>query len=397
MTAATVRTSRWSQRTCPICGCADHLVVIGERTATVRQRTTAFEWRQTDGLCSGCGLIQSLRAPEPEFLDDYYADAQTAVDPSFNAAARLSTIRRLHQGGLLLEIGAADGAFCARLRENGIDAVGIDPLGDQESEFVVAGYASDGVLGAGSADTVVAYHVMEHATDPLAWLQSIRSMLKAGGILIIEVPDVDNWPVDAWHHEHFTQFNTVSLAALLEYAGLATLSCGVEPPSRPHGIVYVGRLDTTGAAGQATLKPPSNAAVRALALYERADRIRAGQLSAAERTADRVLREIPAGSTTECEVIVWGANEIASAIGAALQNRNADMTIRLVDNADSKAGVPHPGFRDPVERPVFDKASGRRHIFVLCSRVWNDAITKQICGMALSDVAIIDGTDWPAD
>ncbi len=303
----------------------------------------------------------------------------------------------MHHGGRLVEIGAADGAFCKCLREEGIDAIGVDPLGDQESEFVVSGYASDGALAAGSAETVVAYHVMEHVTDPLAWLQSIRSMLKAGGTLIIEVPDVDNWPVDAWHHEHFTQFNTASLTALLEYAGFTTLSCGVEPPSRPHGIVYVGRLELTGGAGQKLPKPPSGGADRAVLLYERAERIRAGQLSAAERTADRVLREVPAESGKDCEVIVWGANEIASALGAALANRRADLTVRVVDNADSKAGVPHPGFRDPVERPVFDVESQKRHVFVLCSRVCNDAIAEQVRRMDLPDIVIIDGTDWPTD
>jgi hypothetical protein len=393
MTAG-VRTSPWFPRTCPICERSDLMVAIGERTSMVRQRTRVFEWQQTDGLCSGCGLIQSLRAPEAAFLDEYYADAhstrttaqQALVSPSFNTPARLSSIRKFHRGGRLLEVGAADGAFCELLRQEGIDAVGVDPLGDQESEFVVSGYASDGILATGSADTVVAYHVMEHATDPLGWLQSIRLMLTAEGTLIIEVPDVANWPVDAWHHEHFTQFDQASLQTLLEHAGFATVSCGVESPSRPHGIVYVGRP-----------RPAQDARARAMELYERAERTREGQSIAATRTADRVLGEVPTEPGRDCEVIVWGANEIASAIGSALQHVREDLTIRVVDNADSKAGVPHPGFPNPVERPVFHPVPGKRMVFVLCSRVWNHAIAEQISGMGLADVAIVDGTDWPTD
>ncbi len=392
-----VHTSRWSKRMCPICGQSDLMIAIGKRTVTVRQRTKIFEWRQVDGLCSGCGLIQSLQAPEPAFLDDYYADAQTAVDPSFDSPARLSSIRKFHRDGLLLEIGAADGAFCEFLRRKGIDAVGVDPLGDQESEFVVSGYASDGVLTPGAADTVVAYHVMEHATDPLGWLQSIRSMLKPKGMLIIEVPDVDNWPVDAWHHEHFTQFSKATLQRVLEHAGFTTVSCGVEPPSRPHGIIYVGRPDPADGAGPSTPSSDLQSTARAMELYERAERIRDAQTSAARRTADRVLGEVPTGSGRDCEVIIWGANEIATAIGKALHDVRKELTVRVVDNADSKAGVPHPGFRNPVERPVFAHSSEKRRVFVLCSRVWNHAIAEQINGMGLADVAIVDGTDWPTD
>lgn len=374
------------------------MVAIGERTATVRQRTTTFEWQQTDGLCSGCGLIQSVRAPDPVFLDDYYADAQTAVDPSFDSPARLASIRTFHRDGRLVEIGAADGAFCELLRQLGIDAVGVDPLGDQSSGLVLSGYASDGVLGAGCAETVVAYHVMEHATDPLGWLHSIRPMLKPEGTLILEVPDVENWPVDAWHHEHFTQFSKDSLQALLQHAGFSTVSCGAEPPSRPHGLVYVGRLEAEDSESRgATGSSGRQAIARAITLYERADRIRNHQIAGARRTADRVLAEVTARPGRDCQVIVWGANEIASAVGQAMHDVSPEITVGIVDNSDSKAGVPHPGFRNAVERPVFDRVADRRLVFVLCSRAWNAAIAEQIRGMGLPDATIIDGTDWPTD
>ena len=402
----TLRTSNWSRRSCPICERSDLLVAIGKRTIAFRQRTETFEWRQVDGLCSGCGLIQSLDSPEPGFLNDYYADAHITrtsaadalITPGFDVEARLSPIRRFHSGGRLLEIGAGDGAFCDALRKEGIDAVGVDPLNADESDLVVRGYASKRSLGEESASTVVAYDVMEHAADPRDWLETAVSLLDPGGILILEVPDTHQWPVEAWHHEHLTQFTRESLQLLCERIGLETVSCGVEPPSRPHGIIYVGRIGTVGAAQKAAAQPPADEAITAAReLYARAERIRSHQQQAARHTAALIIRATPSDPSQTCEVVVWGANEIASAIGAALHDANRNLTVRIVDNADSKIGVPHPGFRTAVERPEFQPKPDSLFIFVLCSRVWNEQIAEQITGMGLVSPVIIDGTNWPAE
>lgn len=401
-----VRTSHWTPRRCPICERSDLLVEIGRRTVNVHQRSRTFQWRQVDSVCSGCGLLQGLEAPEPDFLNDYYGDAHTTrtsvgdavVTPGFDVSARLSPIRRWHRGGRILEIGAGDGAFCAALQREGYDAVGVDPLEDAASELVVTGYATTGSLGAGSASTVVAYDVLEHAADPLDWIQSALSLLEPEGLLILEVPDAETWPVEAWHHEHLTQFTKDSLRRLCEQAGVETVSCGVEPPSRPHGITYVGRAGAgRQIQGNVAERPNAEAIAHARQLYARAERIRIRQRQAAAQTADAVIAELPADPGQRCEVIVWGANEIASAIGAALVDSGVDVMVRIVDNADSKIGVPHPGFRTPVERPHFEAVEATQFVFVLCSRVWNDHIAAQIRGMGLPSWTIVDGTNWPAD
>lgn len=397
------RTSVWTPRQCPICETSDHLVEIGRRTFSARQRTHSFEWRQVDGVCSSCGLIQSLYAPTHEFLDDYYYDAHTTrtstgqvvVTAGFDIEARVSPIRRLHRGGRLVEIGAGDGKFCAALRERGFDALGVDPLGGTGSDFVVTGYASQDSVRSVPASTVVAYDVMEHATDTAEWLASAAALLGPSGIVILEVPDTERWPVEAWHHEHLTQFTKESLTRLCEKVGFETVSCGIEPPSRPHGMVYVGRMsEVRTSPGQRTKGDTIEYAKR---LYARAEQIRCHQQQAAQETADLVIAALSTDPGQSGEVIVWGANEIASGIGSALHTSHPDLSVRVVDNADSKIGVPHPGFQSPVERPSFSPNTGTTLIFVLCSRVWNDQIADQIGSMDLPSTVIIDGTNWPTD
>lgn len=349
--------------------------------------------------------MQSLYAPTPEFLHDYYSDAHTLrsssgnalIPPGFDVEARLSPIQRLHKGGLILEIGAGDGTFCEILRREGFDAVGVDPLGGEETAVVVSGYASESYLGAESAGTILAYDVMEHAANPMEWLQSAISLLKANGLVILEVPDTKLWPVEAWHHEHFTQFTEETLRRLCERVGIETISCGVERPSRPHGITYVGHVTGTANPCESPAREKKAELIDgAQVLYARADRIRKHQEQAARETADQIYALISA-TRQACEVIIWGANEIASAIGRLLEDLCPDQLVRIVDNADSKIGVPHPGFRTPVQRPTFAPMPERQVIFVLCSRNWNEQITAQIEKMGLPAFVIIDGTNWPAE
>lgn len=398
-----IRTSEWTRRSCPICQRPDLLTELGRRTVVIRQRTRKFEWRQVDGICLRCGLIQSLREPLPEFLDEYYSDATTVrstepsaiLTPGFDVSARLATIEKYYSGGLLVEIGAGDGTFCEILRRTGIDAVGIDPLQNPGSEAVKRGYGTQDTIGKGTAAVVVAYDVLEHAADPLAWLQAVSHLLKPAGAIIIEVPDVERWPVDAWHHEHFTQFTNGLLQTIHEQVGFETISCGVEDPSRHHGIVYVGRYAERESKevrrGTETINPTIE---QAIDLYNRADGIRREQQAAAGRTAKHIIQTAQR-SGQACEIVVWGANEIATAIGYSLRMLDQHLPIRIVDNSDSKVGLPHEGFDRPIGSANFGEGSSANLIFVLCSRNWNRQIEQQIINTGVNPLLVIDGTDWP--
>ncbi|HEY6869799.1 MAG TPA: class I SAM-dependent methyltransferase [Novosphingobium sp.] len=84
----------------------------------------------------------------------------------------------------------------------------------------------------GKADLVTCFHVLEHDDDSDAMLDRIAAYVRPGGLLVIEVPNVDcawngwfgaacaNWYAP-YHRVHFTR---ASLRALLESRGLTTVA-----------------------------------------------------------------------------------------------------------------------------------------------------------------------------
>ncbi len=114
------------------------------------------------------------------------------------------------------------------------------------------------VAGFGSFDVIVLADVLEHLTDPGETLALVRRCLRAGGSVIISVPNVAHWTVrlrlllgrfdyadggimDATHLRWFTR---KSLLALVENAGfkVAYLGCSAglwmaEYNSRPLNLV----------------------------------------------------------------------------------------------------------------------------------------------------------------
>ena len=80
---------------------------------------------------------------------------------------------------------------------------------------------------AGSADLVLAMHVLEHDDDSMALLKRIARLAKPGGRLVLEVPNIDCvWaPIfgrywDAWYLPyHRVHFSRLGLRGLLESAG----------------------------------------------------------------------------------------------------------------------------------------------------------------------------------
>jgi SAM-dependent methyltransferase len=84
---------------------------------------------------------------------------------------------------------------------------------------------------AGTADLVLAMHVVEHDDDPNTLLRRIARLAKPGGRIVIEVPNIDCiWVAvfgkwwDAWYLPyHRTHFSKRSLHALVDSAGLSVL------------------------------------------------------------------------------------------------------------------------------------------------------------------------------
>jgi hypothetical protein len=88
-------------------------------------------------------------------------------------------------------------------------------------------------LPQGSFDVVTAWDVLEHVPHPLRFMRLAADLLKQGGFLFVNVPDLDSfasrllgprWP--ALLPEHLSYFNQKSLKLCGERAGLQSLQFG---------------------------------------------------------------------------------------------------------------------------------------------------------------------------
>jgi SAM-dependent methyltransferase len=179
-------------------------------------------------------LYEGGQYEDRDFARDY-ATEQSISERRANAASRLRFVRRHATGGRLLDAGAAGGAFVLEAREDGFAAQGIEPAPAfaRHARETLGVDVRDGRLedlaGADETwDVVTLWHVLEHVPDPVAALGIVRDVLAPGGVIVLEVPNVESTAARmlgaSWTHldpeAHVSHFGPASLRSALERAGL---------------------------------------------------------------------------------------------------------------------------------------------------------------------------------
>jgi len=201
------------ESTCPCCNTGDAQKLADDSSA-FRCRTCAHVWRSAALSASYYAACAGRNDQCPD-LEKKYTD-------------RLNGIAQYLRPGLrILEIGCADGAFGARIKQySAVDYVGIEPSPDA----ALAARRLDRVerTAAGEADLapfdlLLAFHVLEHIADIAAEIGHWRSLCRPDARLIVEVPHRSGNRLLGHdrHPEHLHQFSLASLTLLLTRAGLS--------------------------------------------------------------------------------------------------------------------------------------------------------------------------------
>jgi 2-polyprenyl-3-methyl-5-hydroxy-6-metoxy-1,4-benzoquinol methylase len=226
---------------CPLCEAPNAPVI---RTG-IRDDPDAPVFR-----CPNCSL-QYLRRPTYD-LHQYYRDAYrknhaNAIGSEVYTSkeqydllrplmdARVAMFKEhVPKGSVVLEIGCSSGFFLDAIRDeysvygnewNPEDAAYVrDELGIPCSEEPL-----EQAFTGQQFTAIVAYHVLEHVPDPVAWLRLIKSRLVGGGWIHFELPNVDQALLalydipdfeDFFYREpHLNYFNMQTLAGLLGVLG----------------------------------------------------------------------------------------------------------------------------------------------------------------------------------
>ncbi|RQW10748.1 class I SAM-dependent methyltransferase [candidate division KSB1 bacterium] len=227
-------------RNCPVC-----------RLNKTRLKYSVDEFRIV--TCRECGFVYLAN---PIALEDeqhnYERYFRSADLPEYSAASsdenirgawrineqRLGWIKAHRQTGALLDVGCGRGYFLEHAQQHGFIVEGV------EISRLAGAYASEHLNITvhicsiekefnltGSYDIITLWHVLEHMHNPRAALENVWSLLKPGGILFIQVPNLHSlkfqlspaarkWRGGNHPRYHRSFFTRASLHLLLEACGL---------------------------------------------------------------------------------------------------------------------------------------------------------------------------------
>jgi len=195
--------------------------------------------RWTFFSCRSCGFVFANPAPASEAIAQFYADLddEEYSQEDEGRGRNFSTVlRRLRPyappGSLLLDVGAASGIFLNLAREAGYRVAGIEPsaalAADAERLYGLKLFCGTVEQFAASEKfaAITLLDVLEHVTDPKAFVSRLGGLLAPGGMLVIVTPDVGSLAARImggrwWHYRvaHLNFFNRHSLGWLLEKQG----------------------------------------------------------------------------------------------------------------------------------------------------------------------------------
>lgn len=200
---------------CNLCGANDPLTILpSQRDGHVEISANEFRSSGDEPLvdplvkCRQCGLeYVTPRLNHSVVLEGYAA----AVDETFVSQAKarertfarcLATVQSVWRKppGRLLDVGTANGSFLKVARDAGWEVAGCEPnrwMGEWCRKNygipVTSGTVFDGHFSDESFDVVTLWDVLEHTPDPMTVLRECRRVLKSGGLLVVNYPDIGSW------------------------------------------------------------------------------------------------------------------------------------------------------------------------------------------------------------
>jgi SAM-dependent methyltransferase len=212
-----------------LCG-SDEASLVQHR---VRHDATADVYR-----CEVCGLVYLWPRPTAEELDAFYSGPYRRAYPMVaeselarDSARRVDALRAVvGPSSRVADIGAGSGAFVDAIRPHVREIVGVEPD--------VGGSIDD---LAGEFDVVTAFHVLEHVLDPSAFLRRLAGLLCDDGVLVVEVPNIDDALVSVYDIPAFRAFYFMS--AHLWYFSPPTLADAINRAGLEGRVEPVQRYD----------------------------------------------------------------------------------------------------------------------------------------------------------
>lgn len=236
---------------CQSCGGTDATEIDGfARLPRVTSDSKPFRPGGRLFVCNDCGLVQKTTdAQWLEEIGEIYRDYemyhqstsndQAVFDPASGQprgrcevlAQRMLESGAVPRSGALLDVGAGSGAMLGAFSGacEGWELYGLD-LDERKIEALKTIprfkklYTVPPEQLSRQFDLVTLIHSLEHFTEPLTMLKTLRGTIAADGQLFIEVNNVDKTAFDLIVADHLCHFNPQSLSNMVTRSGLGIAS-----------------------------------------------------------------------------------------------------------------------------------------------------------------------------
>jgi len=154
--------------------------------------------------CSECGLVFDSRNPSIEELDAHYSSycyssLKSCPDVTERSFDRLlSNFESFRSNGRILDIGCGQGDFLFSAKKHGWNAYGSEysdaaiKLCAERGLEVIKEPISELSFGNEKFDVVTSFEVIEHIQTPNHLFQTVRSLLRPGGLFYLTTPNFDS-------------------------------------------------------------------------------------------------------------------------------------------------------------------------------------------------------------
>jgi SAM-dependent methyltransferase len=250
-----VERAKMAETSCPICESRQLKLYLddGEETLDAASfgssRKPIRHGRVLRCLVCGFGFRQ-LRSSPAELAELYRRMDTTVYESERSGRAKTSSlhlkiVQRYVKPGRIIDIGCASGAFLELAQTAGWQVVGLEPSATlyEQAQTLLQGRGEilcktleQANIGKSCFDVVTLWDVLEHIPNPVTFLQRCESLLKPGGHLFLNVPNLESkearllrsrWPLLL--AEHLNYFTPKSLQICGDQANVQWIRFGQRP------------------------------------------------------------------------------------------------------------------------------------------------------------------------
>jgi len=232
---------------CRSCGSADLKPVLDLGETPLANSLLSKEQLQQDELifplqvvfCPQCSLVQITETVNPETLFSEYvyfsSFSDTALENAKSIAHRMVDERHLNAESLAAEVASNDGYLLRYYVERDVPVLGIEPAqniavvanerGIRTVNQFFGSETARKLLDEGyAADVIHGNNVLAHVAELNDFVEGLRLLIKASGVVVIEVPYVRELiahrEFDTIYHEHLCYFSLTALQHLFRQHGM---------------------------------------------------------------------------------------------------------------------------------------------------------------------------------